>query len=133
MLFSGRKPSNLGVKEGRLANCPASPNCVCSQAPLSSKAYIAPLALNQDEAQETFNRLKKVLGDMKGVSIVKEEEQYIHAERKTAIMGFVDDLEFYLNVQDHCIDVRSASRLGYSDFGVNRKGVERIRQQLNQG
>jgi uncharacterized protein (DUF1499 family) len=131
MIFSGRKPSNLGVKDGHLAPCPASPNCVCSHASLSSKAYIAPLAMKNDVVQETFQRLKILLSEMKGMSIITDEERYIHAERKTAIMGFVDDMEFYLNIPDHCIDVRSASRLGYSDLGVNRKVIESIRQQLN--
>ncbi|MGR3179001.1 MAG: DUF1499 domain-containing protein [Candidatus Anammoxibacter sp.] len=124
MLFS-RKPGNLGVKNGKLAPCPLSPNCVSSQAD-NSKYYIVPLTFNADPVQE-MERLKNVLVSLKGVTIVDCSKHYLHAECRTPLMGFVDDLEFYWDADEQICHVRSASRTGYSDFGKNRRKVEEIR------
>ena len=124
MLFR-KRPENLGVKDGKLAPCPLSPNCVSSQAD-NSKHYIVPFTFNTDPVQE-MERLKNVLISLKGVTIVDCSEHYLYAECRTPLMGFVDDLEFYWDTDEQICHVRSASRAGYSDFGKNRRRVEEIR------
>ncbi len=122
---SGVRPANLGVKDGRLAPCPASPNCVSSQSRDPEHA-IAPLSYTTSTPRAMAD-LKKVILGMKRAKIVEERDSYIHAEFTSALWRFVDDVEFYFNDGAKVIHVRSASRLGKSDFGVNRKRVEEIR------
>jgi len=121
--FTGERPSNLGVKDGKLATCPGTPNCVNSQS---------------DDAQSKIEALpgvsiaeiKGVVAGMEGSTIVEETGDYLYAEFKSNLMGYVDDVEFYLDSATNAIQVRSASRLGKSDLGVNRKRVEEIRSKL---
>jgi uncharacterized protein (DUF1499 family) len=122
----GRRPSNLGVKEGRLAACPSSPNCVCSQDEDAGHA-VEPIAFSTD-ADEAWAKFKKVLTEQPRTRIVSESENYLHAECTSLVFRFVDDLEFRLDREAKRIDVRSASRVGRSDFGVNRRRVEEIRK-----
>jgi uncharacterized protein (DUF1499 family) len=75
--------------------------------------------------------LKKALSGMKRTTIVAEKEDYLHAEAKSLIFRFVDDVEFYFPVDQNIIHVRSASRVGQSDMGVNRKRVEEIRWRFD--
>ena len=124
MLFR-KKTENLGIKDGKLAPCSLRPNCVSSQAD-SNKHYIVPFMFNSDPVKE-MERLKNVLVSLKGVTIVDCSEHYLHAECRTPLMGFVDDLEFYWDADKQVCHVRSASRVGYSDFGKNRRRVEEIR------
>lgn len=122
---TGVRPSNLGVKEGRLAPCPGSPNCVSSQS--RDKAHaIDPLLFTGDVAK-AHEELERVLFSMKRSLIITETENYIHAEFTSALFRFVDDVEFWFDEKGSLIHVRSASRLGHSDLGVNRKRVETIR------
>ncbi|OGQ90023.1 MAG: hypothetical protein A2464_07710 [Deltaproteobacteria bacterium RIFOXYC2_FULL_48_10] len=127
MMFScaGQRPENSGVQNGRLPDCPTSPNCVSSQA-ADDRHGLPPLQY-QDEKKAAFKRLKKIITSIKGNTIVSETNDYLHIECKSKIMGFVDDLEFFFP-DERIIHVRSASRLGYSDFGVNRKRVEHLRE-----
>jgi uncharacterized protein (DUF1499 family) len=126
-LFSGKPPRNLGVSAGKLAPCPATPNCACSQS--EGKSHVAPLDLgeNPDQAWES---LQSILSRMPGVTLMEVREDYLYAECATPLMGFVDDLELYRDRPGHLCQVRSASRLGYSDLGKNRQRVEKIRSQL---
>ena len=121
--FPGKRPTNLGVQGGKLASCPSSPNCVSSQA--SDNHAIAPLRFSGD-AQAALRKLKAVVEAMPRTRIIDSKPDYLYAEFSTALMGFVDDVEFYCDGK--AIQVRSASRLGYSDLGVNRKRVEAIRE-----
>jgi uncharacterized protein (DUF1499 family) len=121
--FSGTRPTNLGVKEGKLAACPDSPNCVCSQsATLGAKIDSLPMV--------SIETLKKVISSMERTTIIEESSGYLYVEFKTKLMGYVDDVEFYFDRSQNVIHVRSASRLGKSDFGSNRKRVEAIRAKL---
>ncbi len=113
-----------------LKACPSSPNCVSSQA-TDPKQAIAPLVYTESRA-EALARLKRVLGSMKRTTIVTERADYLHAEAKSLIFRFVDDVEFYLPENQKMIHVRSASRVGYSDLGMNRKRVEEIRKRFNE-
>jgi uncharacterized protein (DUF1499 family) len=128
--FSGTRPNNLGVKDGKLAACPNTPNCVSSQSPASDQEhYIAPLSYSGD-AMAAMANLKSVIEGMERTAIITESENYLYAEFTSALMGFVDDVEFFLDQEAGVIHVRSASRLGQSDLGVNRKRVEAIRSKL---
>lgn len=122
----------LGVNNGRLMPCPETPNCVNSQA--TDEAHrIAPIRFSGTR-QEARNRLLQLLGSEKRTKILTAREDYIRAEFTSALFRFVDDVEFYLSgpeAGDTVIHVRSASRIGYSDLGVNRKRIERIRRKLS--
>jgi uncharacterized protein (DUF1499 family) len=125
-LFSGKRPTNLGVVSGKLTGCPTTPNCVSSQAD-DIQHSIAPLPLMGDLAGEQ-QILLSLLKDFPLVNIVVNEQGYIHAEFMTSIMMYTDDVEFLFDTESSVIQIRSASRLGSSDFGLNRRRMEKIRQ-----
>lgn len=125
--FSGNRPANLGVKDGKLAVCPSSPNCVSSQSPDSdAEHYIDPFRFS-GTAPEAIAKLRAIIEGMDRTEIVQQTETYLYAEFTSALMGFVDDVEFFADPETNTVQVRSASRLGQSDLGVNRKRVEEIR------
>lgn len=124
----GRPPVNFGIHEGRLAPCPASPNCVSSEATATDQR-VEPLRYAGDPALARA-RLLEVLNGMARVRLVQSTEDYLHTEVRSAVFGFVDDVEFYFNPPG-MIQVRSASRTGYYDFGVNRERVETIRARFS--
>jgi uncharacterized protein (DUF1499 family) len=127
--FSGAKPKNLGVKNGKLTACPNSPNCVGSQE-TDAEHQIEPLTYTGN-SQEAFDRLKLIVRSLDKVEIVEDRSDYFYAEFTSKLMGFVDDVEFYLDETAQKIQVRSASRLGQSDLGVNRQRIETIRSKYN--
>lgn len=128
--FSGTRPTNLGVTNGKLAACPNSPNCVSSQlAESDTTHYIAPLSF-QASGRQAIAALKSVVEGMERTEILNSTDDYFYAEFTTPIMGFVDDVEFYVDEAAKLIHVRSASRLGESDMGLNRKRVEEIRAKF---
>ncbi|MBE9115868.1 DUF1499 domain-containing protein [Lusitaniella coriacea LEGE 07157] len=130
-IFASVPPEGIGVRTGQLAPCPSTPNCLSSQSS-DPEHYIAPLSANE-ATEEQFSSLKSLIQQRDRAKIVAETDNYLYAEFTSPWMGFVDDVEFVLNSQGKSIDVRSASRLGESDLGANRKRVETIRQQLLQG
>lgn len=124
--------SNLGVNQGHLSDCPASPNCVVSQN-ADAKHVIDPISYHVDRKQ-AWETLLKVLTVVPRTEVIEQTDNYIHALSKSRIFKFVDDVEFYLPENESVIHVRSASRVGESDLGVNRRRVEQIRlamQDLN--
>ena len=121
--FSGTRPNNLGVNNGKLTPCPGTPNCVNSQSN-DTQSKINPLP------PVSISELKKIVDSMERTTIVESSDNYLYAEFKSKLMGYVDDVEFYLDDQKNVIHVRSASRLGKSDLGVNRKRIEEIRSKL---
>ncbi|MDJ0729367.1 MAG: DUF1499 domain-containing protein [Crocosphaera sp.] len=121
--FSGTRPNNLGVKNGKLTTCPGTPNCVNSQSS-DAQSKIAPLPMI------AIAELKKIIESMERTTIIEETNDYLYAEFKTPLMGYVDDVEFYLDKSENVVHVRSASRLGKSDLGLNRKRVEEIRAKI---
>jgi uncharacterized protein (DUF1499 family) len=125
---SGTAPDNLGIKDGSLAACPDSPNCVNSQASDAQHA-IEPLPL-KGSPEQTQAHLKALLSEEPQVRLVEEAPGYLRAEFSSTLMRFVDDVEFMIGAS--AVDVRSASRLGYSDFDVNRKRIEQLRQRLSE-
>lgn len=129
-LLSGKRPADLGVRNGKLKAPPASPNAVNSQA---SGGYhrIDPLAYHGAPAQ-ALNALRSIIEATPNTRVVETKPDYLYAEYASALLGFVDDVEFYFPPGEKIIHVRSASRLGYSDLGVNRKRIESIRARLVQ-
>ncbi len=116
--------------EGRLPACPSSPNCVSSDAPRSDgKHYIAPLAIDGDP-QTAWQQLVGLLQGDRSITIVVQRDDFIHAEARTRIMRFVDDVIFHLRPDEGVIAMRSASRVGYSDLGKNRKRLEAVRAAM---
>lgn len=123
-MFNWRRPGNLGVRNGRLAPCKRTPNCVSSQAdPADREHYTAPLAF-----AGTIADLRRAIERLPRVTVILEQPDYLYAEFRTPLMRYVDDVEFLK--AGGVLHVRSASRLGRRDFGVNRKRVEQIRELL---
>ena len=112
----------------KLPPCPDSFNCVSSQS-TDEAHYIAPLSYEGD-ATRARQALVSIIQSTDRANIVTAEDNYIRAEFTSLVFRFVDDVEFSLNADNNTIDVRSASRKGHYDFGVNRKRVEDIRKQL---
>ena len=120
-MFDWRRPTNLGVKDGRLAAPRRTPNCVSSQAdPADREHYVAPLMGSMDDVRKAVEALPRT-------RIVLAHPNYLYAEYRTRLMRYVDDVELYYDERQGVVHVRSASRLGRRDFGVNRRRVERIR------
>ncbi len=119
-MFSWKRPDNLGVRNGLLAPCKLSPNCVSSQAsPSDAGHYIAPI-------HGTMAAVRSAVQSMPRATIVSERENYLYAEFRTKLLRYVDDVEFFFD--GTVIHVRSCSRLGRRDFGVNRRRVEGLRR-----
>ena len=127
--FSGTRPTNLGVQNSALAACPDSPNCVNSFS-TDAEHKIDPIRFTSSP-DKAFADLKQTVQSMPRTKIVTENETYLYAEFASNLMGFVDDVEFYLDKTAGVIHVRSASRLGQSDLGVNRQRIEAIRAASN--
>jgi uncharacterized protein (DUF1499 family) len=124
--FSGQRPNNLGVQNGRLQSCPNTPNCVSSEA-TDSEHQIADLKYLGDD---TIATIKAIVLAQPGAAVISETGDYLYAEFTSKLMGFVDDVEFYVDRNAQTVKVRSASRLGQSDLGVNRKRIETIRSLM---
>jgi len=112
----------------RLEPCPATPNCVSSQAERGSQR-VAPFATKASAAQ-TFSLLHRILRSMARVKIVEATDTYLHAEFTSLVFRFVDDLELLLDSDNDVVQVRSASRVGTGDLGANRRRVENLRRRL---
>ena len=112
-----------------LKPCPDKPNCVSSKA--DDEHAIAPFKLKQNQPVDQ-QRLLEVLNQLDNNIAVLHDENHIHAEITSRVFGFVDDLDLIINIEQQIIHVRSASRTGYYDFGVNRRRVEKLRSLLKQ-
>jgi uncharacterized protein (DUF1499 family) len=135
-LLRGKAPHALGVQAGKLKAPSKTPNSVSSQAslwpghPQQAYAAIAPLALQNGDGPATLARAQALIAAMPGAQVVLAEAGYLHATFTTPLLKFTDDLELWLDAAGGVLQVRSASRLGRSDLGVNRARVERLRAQL---
>lgn len=110
-----------------LRPCPESPNCVSSLS-TDSQHKITPLRVTGDP-DAAIRGLAAIVGGMKRSTIIRQDAESLAVEFRT-LLGFVDDAEFVLSRDEEVIHVRSASRTGYWDLGVNRKRVEQIREQF---
>ena len=129
-VFSWKRPDYLGVKDGKLPRCKRTPNCVSSQADASDAGhYIAPIKFS-GTAVEAMATLRKIVDSTARTLVVRHDPNYLYAEYKSKLLGFVDDVEFLASEKEGVIHVRSASRLGRRDFGVNRARVEALRARI---
>lgn len=129
-VFAGKRPTYLGVTDGKLARPKSTPNCVASQAdPADAGHYIAPLKYS-GSAADAIAALRRIVDSTEGTQVVKQEANYLNAEYRSKLLGFVDDVEFYASEKEGVIHVRSASRLGRRDYGVNRARIEAIRERF---
>jgi uncharacterized protein (DUF1499 family) len=122
-LLKGTRPKYLGVKDG--------PNCVSSQADRAdTEHYIEPLKYNSlNKPTQVIEQLEALIDGLgSNPEVIEHNESYLYVEFTTPLLGFCDDVEFFAT-DDGLIHVRSASRLGYSDLGANRKRIEEIRQK----
>jgi uncharacterized protein (DUF1499 family) len=129
-LFAGTPPPAPRLHGGKLVPCPDRPNCVSSHATDTEHA-IAPLAVHNDPA--AMAELADAIRAMPGATVIAARPDYLHAEFASTVFGFVDDVEFVPDAGANVIHVRSAARLGISDFGVNRRRVEAVRATFANG
>ena len=133
--LQGTAPTDLGVRDGKLKPPSMTENSVTSQAALYSDhpqrkyADIAPLAL-KGHGPATLAKIKTIVEGMDGAKVVKSEPGYLYAQFTTQLMKYVDDVEFWFDPAANAIQVRSASRVGRGDMGVNRKRIEAVRAAL---
>ena len=124
MSATSRRPKTLGLRDGQLAPCPDSPNCVSTQADREHQQMdTIPLTI---DAAEAMLALKRVVSAMPRTQIITADERYLHVEFTSALFRFVDDVEFFIDRDPRAIHFRSASRAGRSDFGVNRKRMQAV-------
>ena len=123
-------PGNLGLKNQLLSPCPGTPNCVSSQEK-NSQHHIQPITFD-GSLKLAKERLHRVLNSMRGTRIITQDVVYWHVEFTTQLLRFIDDVEFYFDGSQPLIHVRSASRQGYWDLGVNRRRVETIRSRFEE-
>lgn len=123
---SGDRTFPQGLKDGRLADCPASPNCVSTQASDSSKRM--PTLPFIGDVASSKQKIVVIVQSLKRSKLIEDQDHYLHIEFRSAVFRFVDDVEFFFDVPEKRIHFRSASRTGYSDLGVNRKRMESIVQ-----
>ncbi|MEO7167672.1 MAG: DUF1499 domain-containing protein [Spartobacteria bacterium] len=116
------------MPENKLALCPATPNCVSSDSPEKSHA-VAPLLLTS-LGLNCWDRIRETILSLPRTKIVLDHEDHLQAECRSAWAGFVDDLELEFRRAEGIVAVRSASRTGYHDLGVNRRRVEKLRALL---
>jgi uncharacterized protein (DUF1499 family) len=127
--FLATRPENLGIgADGRLAPCPIKPNCVSSYAP-DPEHNIPPYTFT-DQPAAAWQRLKEIVKADPFATVIIEDDKYLYAEFRSLIFRFVDDVEWQLDPASHQIQIRSASRAGYSDLGVNRSRLESIRRKF---
>ena len=119
-----KPPDNPGRDKGILSPCPDAPNCVSTKSG-DSRHAMAPLPFVGTKEQSR-NRIIKIISDMKGAKIIESGESYIYSQFRTRLLRFVDDVEFFLDDAARKVHFRSASRVGYYDFGLNRRRMNEI-------
>jgi len=125
---SGRAP---GLVSGTLAPCPDKPNCVCSEFGEAAAHSIAPLDYSDAPPQKAWGDIVQIIKELDGEVVVSNDE-YIAATFSSSLFGFIDDVECRLEPTKERIQIRSASRVGHSDMGVNRKRVETMARLFDQ-
>ncbi len=120
-----------GLVSGRLAPCPDEPNCVCSEFGEDTAHYIVPLDYSGALTEKAWREILQIIKELGGEILVANDD-YIAATFSSSLFGFIDDVECRLDTSQKRIHIRSASRVGHSDLGVNRKRVEAINRSFNQ-
>lgn len=125
-------PQTLGLAHGQLAPCPASPNCVSSEDDVDRAHHMEPLPYS-GSAADARDRVLDAIAGQRRAEVVVADPQYIHAEFRTLLFGFIDDVEFRIDSAHHLIHFRSASRLGRGDLGTNRRRMKTLSVALRHG
>jgi uncharacterized protein (DUF1499 family) len=120
----------LGIAGSQLTSCPSSPNCVSSDTK-NAEQLVPPFELAVPP-ERAWDFLLEQVTQIPRTKIVRQDSHYLHVECRSQVFGFVDDIEFHLRPEKGGIAVRSASRTGYFDFGVNRSRIEAFRRALQQ-
>lgn len=119
--------SDMSAELDRIRDCGTLQNCVSTtHDPEDARRYIEPFSFEGDPA-EALQRLKAIVQQMPRTEIVEQDDHYLHVTFTTLILRFTDDVEFLVEPEGNRIHFRSASRVGKSDLGVNRKRMEQIR------
>lgn len=113
---------------GSFTACAPAPHCVSSQASPGSFQHVEPFRFS-GSADAAHRALLQMLRNDKQATVKKDDGDFVHATFQTTI-GFVDDVTFLIKPEQHFIDVKSSSRIGFSDLGVNNRRVERLRKQF---
>ncbi len=124
LIWKNLKEPDLGVHDGSLSDCPGTPNCVSSKSPIKGQ-FMSPFQSSPD----AIALLADIVSSDPYGTVVEQKDNYLRALYKSPVFRFRDDVEFYLTGDE--IQVRSASRVGYSDLGVNRSRIEKIREAYN--
>ncbi|PJZ46053.1 DUF1499 domain-containing protein [Leptospira brenneri] len=127
---TGTRPDYLGIKLEKLADCPTTPNCVSSFANPDDKEHYRSSLSYKKPLKEAYAALKGKIELTPRTKIIQENPNYIYVEFTSRLMRYVDDVEFYFDEKNKQLHFRSASRLGKSDFGVNRSRIESILKDL---
>jgi len=132
---SGEMRPELGLLDGRLRACPDKPNCVSTTAlpapAAAERNHVDPIALPPGISRERgLAAAREVLASHPRTAITVEREGYLHAEARSRLFGFVDDVEIHVPLSANRVELRSASRVGYSDLGVNRARMDTFRAGL---
>ena len=126
---ASQAPVTIGLRDGKLAPCPNKPNCVSSDHQ-GKASGIEPLVF-KETPETAWEKLKTAVINIGG-TIEKDDNTYLWATFRSKIFRFVDDMEFRMDVKNKVIHLRSASRVGYSDIGVNKRRVEKLRSKFYQ-
>ena len=119
-----------GLFEAKLTKCPDKPNCICTEFVADASHYIEPIGFSQSDTAEVLSRLKNSVGEMGG-SLQAETDNYLAFTFTSSIFRFVDDLEIRIDTDQDMIHMRSASRVGRSDRGVNKKRIEQLKKLIH--
>lgn len=126
---SQRMSPAIGFEAGKLNPCGNKPNCVSSVNDKGDSHFIDAIEL-KESAVETFARIKQFMENELGSNLQSNNDQYMHFTYKSALFGFVDDIEFLWSAEENRVQVRSSSRVGHSDMGKNRERLEKLKKLL---
>ncbi|KZN12883.1 DUF1499 domain-containing protein [Marinomonas sp. TW1] len=127
--MNNQMPEGLGVTNGQLKLCSSSPNCISTQTDQTDEVHFAEPLVYSGNRQDVQLRIEAYMLQQ-GAKLVDHSLGYAHFEVESDIVGYIDDVEFYLPKSDSVVHIRSASRVGYSDFGINRDRVRQIQNLL---
>lgn len=125
--YSKSIQDNHGIVEDQLKPCPDKPNCVSSQESRDSH-YVKPFEV--ESVRNSLQKLVDYFGEDSSYQLQQVSNNYLHVVHKSKIFQYRDDIEFYGDPEKRLLHVRSASRVGHSDMGANKKRVEKIRSEV---
>ena len=126
---AGSVPDSIGIRNNKLAECPDSPNCVSSQS--EKESHFMTSWKYKDSMDLVYNEMIEFFKKKNDVKIIETRKNYIWLTFTIPVMGFVDDVEFYFPENEKVIHFRSASRVGYSDLGVNKNRMNQLKKDLH--